>query len=76
MPHTYRTPTHPSQSSPLSPGKASVTDMTTCNGYIHFFLSTPKWALKGWFGGRNVDPMSVIYHEYMWWRVKGVAVKS
>jgi hypothetical protein len=37
MPHTYRTPTHPSQSSPLSPGKASVTDMTTCNGYIHFF---------------------------------------
>ena len=29
--------THPSQSSPLSPGKASMTDMTTCNGYIHFF---------------------------------------
>jgi hypothetical protein len=25
-PHTYHTPTHPSQSSPLSPGKISVTD--------------------------------------------------
>jgi hypothetical protein len=50
MRHTCRTPTHPSQSSPLSPGKASVTDMTTCNGYIHFFLKHPQMGPRGVVG--------------------------
>jgi hypothetical protein len=32
MPHTYHPPTHPSQSSPLSPGRASVTDTMSRSG--------------------------------------------
>eukprot|EP01047_Picozoa_sp_COSAG01_P031103 COSAG01_NODE_2193_length_8183_cov_3.620609_6_plen_108_part_00 len=49
--------------------------MTTCNGYIHFFKKAPpnEPSNEGWLGGCNAYPMSVIYHEYMWWRVKGVA---
>eukprot|EP01047_Picozoa_sp_COSAG01_P070406 COSAG01_NODE_10662_length_2109_cov_51.684577_1_plen_396_part_00 len=38
--------------------------------------SRPPWFNMEPTGGRNAEPMSVIYHEYMWWGVWGVAVKS
>ena len=72
----YHTPTHRSQTGPLGTGYGTVSDMATYNGYTYFFLDTPNMALEGWSSGRNAEPMSVIYNDDMWCRVKGVAVKS
>ena len=39
----YHTPTHRSQTGPLSAGYETVSDMATYNGYTYFFLDTPKY---------------------------------
>ena len=46
-PHMYHTPTHRSQTGPLSAGYGTVSDMATYNGYTYFFLDTPKYGPRG-----------------------------
>ena len=43
----YHTPTHRSQTGPLSAGYGTVSDMATYNGYTYFFLDTPKYGPRG-----------------------------
>ena len=43
----YHTPTHRSQTGPLSAGYGTVSDMATYNGYTYFFLDTPKYGPQG-----------------------------
>ena len=43
----YHTPTHRSQTGPLSAGYGIVSDMATYNGYTYFFLDTPKYGPRG-----------------------------
>ena len=46
----YHTPTHRSQTGPLSAGYGTVSDMATYNGYTYFFLDTPKYGPRGVVG--------------------------
>ena len=46
-PHMYHTPTHRSQTGPLSAGYGTVSAMATYNGYMYFFLDTPKYGPRG-----------------------------
>ena len=46
-PHMYHTPTHRSQTGPLSAGYGIVSDMATYNGYTYFVLDTSKYGPRG-----------------------------